>query len=108
MTHVPPSNPSGENFTPPPPYQGMPPHQTVPPGIWKGRPPMSKMTIYGFVVCCVSVAILGFISVIGVILCARGLRESRAGTARGAGLAIAGMVIGVLSFIFYASNLLMR
>ncbi|MGA7206533.1 MAG: DUF4190 domain-containing protein [Specibacter sp.] len=102
MTRVPPSNHSGDNFAPPPSYSAM---QASSQGV---RPPLSKMAIYGFVICCVSVAIFGFMSIIGVVLCARGLRESRAGTARGAGLAIAGMVIGVLSFIFYVSHILMR
>lgn len=64
--------------------------------------PFSKQAIWGFVISCVSLLVFGFIGVIGVVLSSRGLTAARQGRARGRGLAIAGMIIGAIGFLFYA------
>jgi hypothetical protein len=68
------------------------------------RLPFSQLAIWGFVISCLSLFIFGIIGVLGVALSARGFRAARMGTARGRGLAIAGMIIGALGFLFYAIN----
>lgn len=72
------------------------------------RPPLSKMAISGFVIACISLIVFGFLGVVGMLLCGRGLREVRTGRARGRGLAIAGVVIGAVAFTFYLVNMFVR
>ena len=93
MSELPPSNTHGENVNHPVPH--LP-------------PPVSKQAISGLIVACISLFIFGFLGVIGTALCWRGLREIRSGKAHGRGLAIAGAVIGVLSFIFYLVSILVH
>ncbi|MCU1480040.1 MAG: hypothetical protein JWQ19_826 [Subtercola sp.] len=71
------------------------------------RPPFSKLVIAGFVLSCVSIFVFGFLGVLGVVLAGQGLRAVRRGLARGRGLAIAAMVIGVVGFVFYAVGLIL-
>lgn len=71
------------------------------------RPPFSRFAIWGFVVSCVSLLIFGFIGILGVVLSAKAFSDARRGTVRGRGLAIAGMIVGALGFIFYAVGLLL-
>lgn len=63
--------------------------------------PFSQQAIWGFVISCVSVFVFGFIGVLGVVLASRGFRATTQGRARGRGLAIAGMIIGTIGFLFY-------
>ncbi|WP_171814453.1 DUF4190 domain-containing protein [Arthrobacter dokdonensis] len=72
------------------------------------RPPLSRTAIAGLVVACVSLVVLGFLGVLGMILGVMGLREIRSGRARGRGLAVAGMAVGAVAFIFYLVNLFVR
>lgn len=66
------------------------------------RLPFSKPAIWGFVISCVSLFVFGFIGALGAVISARGFRAARQGTARGRGLAIAGMIIGTVGFLYYA------
>ncbi|ALE06032.1 hypothetical protein AL755_12050 [Arthrobacter sp. ERGS1:01] len=97
MSEFPSSNQPGEYVGAPQPY--LPPDygglNTAP------RPRMSKMAIWGFVLSCVSVFILPFLCLGGLIFSVRGLREARSGGARGYGLAVAGIVVGIISAILY-------
>jgi hypothetical protein len=52
--------------------------------------------------------VFGFLGALGVILSARGFRDARRGIVRGRGLAIAGIIIGLLAFVFYAIGVIMR
>jgi len=72
------------------------------------RPPFSKRAIAGFVLACVSVFYLGAMGSLGAILCINSLTEIRGGRARGRGLAIAGIVVGLVSFILYGINFFVR
>jgi hypothetical protein len=64
--------------------------------------PFSQPAIWGFVISCVSLFVFGFIGALGAMIAARGLRAVRLGQARGGGLAIAGMIVGAIGFLFYA------
>lgn len=66
------------------------------------RPPFSRLAIWGFVISCVSLFVFGFIGALGAALCGRGFRAAAQGRARGKGLAIAGMIIGAVGFLFWA------
>ena len=66
------------------------------------RLPFSQLTIWGFVISCVSVFVFGFIGVLGAALSGRGFRAAAQGRARGKGLAIAGMIIGAAGFVYWA------
>jgi hypothetical protein len=66
--------------------------------------PFSKLAIAGFVISCVSIFVFGVIGAVGVTLSARGFRDARRGVARGRGLAIAGMIIGTIGFLYYVVN----
>ena len=82
------------------PIQPIPPGPPVPP---QARPlPFSQQAIWGFVISCVSLFVFGFIGAIGAVISSRGFRAARLGQARGRGLAIAGMIIGTVGFLFYA------
>jgi len=54
------------------------------------------------------VIVFGFLGVIGAMLSANGFRAARRGTARGRGLAIAGMIIGTVGFLYYAITVIVR
>ena len=79
---------------------GAPIAPPVPPG----RLPFSKSAIWGFVISCVSLLVFGFLGSLGVVLSARGFRAAGLGIVRGRGLAIAGMIIGMVGFLYYAIN----
>ena len=68
------------------------------------RQPFSKVAVAGLVLSCISTVVFGALGVIGAILCLRALGPIRAQGLRGRGLAIAGIIIGVLNFAFYAIN----
>lgn len=72
------------------------------------RLPLSQFAIWGFVLSCVSIFVFGFIGALGAMLSSRGFRAARQGTARGRGLAIAGMIIGVIGFLYYAINFIVH
>ncbi|MDQ1608087.1 MAG: hypothetical protein QOE16_819 [Microbacteriaceae bacterium] len=72
------------------------------------RLPFSKWTIWGFVLACISLFVFGFLGAIGVVLSARGFRDARRGIVRGRGLAIAGIIVGLVGFVFYAINFIIR
>ena len=80
----------------------------IAPPVPPGRLPFSKPAIWGFVISCVSFFVFGFIGGLGVVLSARGFRAARLGTARGRGLAIAGMIIGMVGFLYYAINFIVN
>lgn len=69
--------------------------------------PFSKAAIWGFILSCVSIFVFGFVGALGASISARGFRAARMGTARGRGLAIAGMIIGTVGFLYYAINFVM-
>ena len=97
-----PSNPHGHNATPP---------LTELPAGYGGlgapdRPPFSKRVIVGFVLACASVFYLGAMGVLGAVLCLNSLGDIRRGRTRGRGLAIAGIIIGLVSFILYGINII--
>lgn len=100
MTVPPTSNPQSEGFKP-----SLP---TLPAG-YGGiggpvRPPFSKRVLVGFVIACISLFVFGFAGALGAALCLNPLASIRAGRMRGWGLAIAGIIIGMLSFILYGIN----
>ena len=70
--------------------------------------PFSQQAIWGFVLSCVSLFVFGFLGLLGVVLASRGFRAANQGKVRGRGLAIAGMIIGVVAFLFYAAVQLLR
>lgn len=72
------------------------------------RPRFSKQAITGFVIACISMFFFGFAAIIAVFSCVRALGEIRTGAARGRGLAIAGIIVGSLSFVFYILNMFIR
>ena len=80
----------------------------IAPPVPPGRLPFSKPAIWGLVISCVSFFVFGFLGSLGVVLSARGFRSARRGTARGRGLAIAGMIIGMVGFLYYAINFIVN
>ena len=72
---------------------------------WPPTPPtktrFSRYAIWGFIISCVGLLVFAFIGVMGFVLSARGLRETQGRGFRGRGLAIAGMILGLLEFAFY-------
>jgi hypothetical protein len=93
MTHDP---APGDNLYTPSPQLQQP---------WPSTPPtktrFSRYAIWGFIISCVGLLVFAFIGVMGVVLSARGLRETSGTGLRGRGLAIAGMIMGLLEFAFY-------
>ncbi|MEC5152529.1 DUF4190 domain-containing protein [Cryobacterium sp. GrIS_2_6] len=65
------------------------------------RRPFSKMAIWGFVLACIGLIVFGFVGALAATLSGRALRTIRQTGARGRGLAIAGMCIGLIDFVFY-------
>ena len=96
-----PSNPNNEYADSPLPagYGGM----DAP-----ARPPLSKRAIVGFVMACVSVFYLGAMGALGAVLCINSLADIRRGRTRGRRLAIAGIIVGLVSFILYGINFFVR
>ena len=80
----------------------------IEPAVPPGRLPFSKSAIWGFVISCMSFFVFGFLGSLGVVLSARGFRAARLRTARGRGLAIAGMIIGMVGFLYYAINFIVH
>lgn len=104
MSQQPPSGAPDESYSQPSPYAPMDNGefgQPLPPAF-------SKQAISGFAIACISVFFFGFAAVIAVFLCVRALGETRAGATRGRGLAIVGIIVGSLSFVFYILNLFIR
>ena len=64
--------------------------------------PFSKAAIWGFALSCLSIFVFGFVGALGASISARGFQAARRGAARGRGLAIAGMIIGTIGFLYYA------
>ncbi|SEA36048.1 DUF4190 domain-containing protein [Leifsonia sp. 21MFCrub1.1] len=89
--------PRDDQPTLPPPFPGALPGIPAP-----ERLPFSKPAIWGFVIACVSLFVFGFIGALGAAISARGFRAARQGIVRGRGLAIAGMIIGTVGFLYYA------
>lgn len=85
----------------------QPPQPWIPPN-GQTRPRFSQLAIWGFVISCVSLFVFGFIGVLGVALSARAFRAARTGLVRGRGLAIAGMIVGTLGFLYYAIATIIR
>ncbi|WP_241705942.1 DUF4190 domain-containing protein [Leifsonia shinshuensis] len=97
-----PEPPTSQQPIPPgPPIQPIPPGPPVSPPQAQ-RLPFSQPAIWGFVISCVSLFVLGFIGALGAAIAARGYRAARLGQARGGGLAIAGMIVGAVGFVAYA------
>lgn len=63
--------------------------------------PFSQLAIWGFAISCVSLFVFGFIGALGFALSSRGFWAAAQGSARGKGLAIAGMIVGAVGFLFY-------
>ncbi|MDQ1580645.1 MAG: hypothetical protein QOD05_1420 [Microbacteriaceae bacterium] len=103
MTEFPPVTPPAAGSPDPSAQTTTPAADSTP-----ARLPLSRWTIYGFVLAFISLFIFGFLGALGVILSARGFRDSRRGIVRGRGLAIAGIIIGFLAFVFYAIGVIMR
>ena len=72
------------------------------------RLPFSWLAIWGFVLSCASIFMFGFIGALGATLSSRGFRAARQGIVRGRGLAIAGMIIGLIGFLYYAINFIVH
>lgn len=83
------------------PIQPIPPGPPAAPVAPARQLPFSQQAIWGFVISCVSLFVFGFIGALGVVIASRGYRAARLGQARGRGLAIAGMIIGAVGFLFY-------
>jgi len=66
------------------------------------RPPFSQLAIWGFAISCLSLFVFGFIGALGAALSGSGFRAATQGRARGKGLAIAGMIVGTVGFLFWA------
>lgn len=65
------------------------------------RPPFDRMAIWGFVIACVALVVFGFLGVLATALSGRALQAIRRTGARGKGLAIAGMCLGIFDVVFY-------
>ncbi len=98
-----PENPRDENAMPSALPESMPVARSVDESLVQ-RLPISKMVIWGFIVSLISLVVFGALGVLGVVLTRQGLRAIKAGSARGRGLAIAAIVMGIVGFAFYAFN----
>jgi amino acid transporter len=103
MTEFPPPTPPTAGSPDPSTWTTPPAPDSAP-----ARLPFSKWTIWGFVLACISLFVFGFLGAIGVVLSARGFRDARRGIVRGRGLAIAGIIVGLVGFVFYAINFIIR
>ncbi|MFH5878570.1 DUF4190 domain-containing protein [Arthrobacter sp. NA-172] len=65
------------------------------------RAPFSKAAIAGFVISCVGLIVFAAAGLLGAVISVVSLRRIRERGLRGRGLAIAGLIIGVLDFVFY-------
>ncbi|WP_284984219.1 DUF4190 domain-containing protein [Arthrobacter sp. efr-133-TYG-118] len=65
------------------------------------RPPFSKAAIAGFVISCIGLFALAMVGPLGTAISGLGLRRARDKGLRGRGLAIAGMILGIVDFAFY-------
>jgi hypothetical protein len=107
MTDLPPS-------PPPSPAEGAPGAASWPEldparmDVVPSRLPFSKAAIFGIALACVSLFVFGVSGALAVGLSARGFRDARRGVVRGRGLAIAGMIVGFVSFVLYAINFYLR
>jgi len=101
--HVPPPPPEDQAVpsNEPAPHLAPYPLRPAPPS---QRLPFSQAAVWGFVLSCVSIFIFGFVGALGAAISARGFKAARTDTARGRGLAIAGMIIGTAGFLYYAVN----
>jgi len=101
MTDFPPPVPRGNYNVPEPEPAPVPVDPWALDGVQRTRPPFSRMAIWGFVLACVGLIVFGFVGALATALCGRALGTIRRTGARGRGLAIAGMCIGLIDFVFY-------
>ena len=101
MTDFPPPVPRGNYDVPEPEPAPVPVDPWALDGVQRTRPPFSRMAIWGFVLACVGLIVFGFVGALATALCGRALGTIRRTGARGRGLAIAGMCIGLIDFVFY-------
>jgi len=66
------------------------------------RLPFSQLSIWGFVISCLSLFALGFLGTVGAIISAQGVKAATRGRARGKGLGLAGFFIGAAAFLYWA------
>ncbi|WP_427170224.1 DUF4190 domain-containing protein [Arthrobacter sp. 92] len=67
----------------------------------RARPPFSKTAVAGFIISCVGLVVFAMAGPLGAALSGTGLRRIRERGLRGRGLAIAGIIIGVVDFASY-------
>ncbi|MHC6222091.1 DUF4190 domain-containing protein [Arthrobacter sp. MMS24-S77] len=77
------------------------PQMRNPQGPTQVRPPFSKAAITGFIISCVGLFVFAMAGPLGTAISGIGFRRAREHGLRGRGLAIAGMVIGIVDFAFY-------
>lgn len=108
MTDLPPERPSDDSdlprYAPPPAADSASDSAPRPPAAYLGvsRPSFSKQAIAGFAVSCIALFVFGFLGILGFVLSMRGLRATRDIGLRGRGLAIAGVIIGLIDFLYWA------
>lgn len=93
MTHVP-QNP--ERGWPSDAQQIRNPYVSV-----QARAPFSKAAIAGFIISCMGLFVFAMAGPLGVVISSMGFRRARDNGLRGRGIAIAGMIVGVVDFAFY-------
>ncbi|GAB2730101.1 DUF4190 domain-containing protein [Arthrobacter bambusae] len=67
----------------------------------QARAPFSKAAITGFIISCVGLFVFAMAGPLGTAISGIGFRRARDHGLRGRGLAIAGMIIGIVDFAFY-------
>jgi len=67
----------------------------------QARAPFSKAAVVGFIISCIGLFFFSMAGPLGTAISGRGFRRARERGLRGRGLAIAGMILGVVDFAFY-------
>lgn len=67
----------------------------------QARAPFSKAAIAGFIISCVGLFVFAMAGPLGTVISGMGFRRARDHGLRGRGLAVAGMILGVVDFAFY-------
>ncbi|WP_427018749.1 DUF4190 domain-containing protein [Pseudarthrobacter sp. P1] len=67
----------------------------------QARAPFSKAAIAGFIISCVGLFVFAVAGPLGTAISGIGFRRATDRGLRGRGLAIAGMILGVVDFAFY-------
>jgi hypothetical protein len=101
---MPPFSAEGDSRYTPEPTEGRTGDAVPPTGAPLARLPFSKAAIWGFALSCLRLLVFGFVGALGASISARGFHAARRGAARGRGLAIAGIIIGTVGFLYYAVN----